>query len=144
MKHSGSTWLSRTIIESPLCIGLCINEAQFRHEMKRLKIPREDWPDWIPEDSDAVVHLFEAQTDHKKCAIVCIGTHEDPNVTVGLLVHESVHIWQRICDALDEKNPSREFEAYAIQTISVRLIAAYSELSAKQEKDKQSSADSKA
>jgi len=132
----GINWISRAIIESPYCIGLCLDEGNFQRELKKLKVPREHWPEWLPSDSAGAVHFFEKNDGHQKCAIVCTEKHGDPNETVGLLIHEAVHVWQHICEALDEDNPSREFEAYSIQAISLRLIAAYSELTAKPRKKK--------
>lgn len=40
----------------------------------------------------------------------------------GLVVHESVHIWQEIKTMMREKDPSIEFEAYSIQRISQDLL----------------------
>ncbi len=60
----------------------------------------------------------------------------DPNSVVGILVHEAVHIWQKFSQRIGEHEPSGEFEAYAIQSISQRLISAYSEQTAKRHKAK--------
>lgn len=40
----------------------------------------------------------------------------------GLIIHEGVHIWQEIRLLMNEKEPSSEFEAYSIQTISQSLL----------------------
>lgn len=45
----------------------------------------------------------------------------------ALLVHEAVHLWQDARRVLGEKEPSAEFEAYAVQSISQRLMEAYDE-----------------
>jgi len=44
---------------------------------------------------------------------------------VGLLIHEAVHVWQNVRDLISEDRPSREFEAYSIQSIAQKLIDAY-------------------
>jgi len=123
-------WIDRAIIESPYCIGLCRTEEQFKKELQRLKVPRGDWPEWSC-GGRAAVHTFENKDG--LCAIVCINSDKrasDP-LLMGLLVHEAVHVWQEICEELNEKNPSMEFEAYSIQAIAQRLIVAYSKMGSK-------------
>lgn len=62
-------------------------------------------------------------------AIVQIGdTSEQTSVEIhGLLLHEAVHIWQRIHQRMGEKDPSTEFEAYSIQSIAQDLFVMYEE-----------------
>lgn len=45
----------------------------------------------------------------------------------GLLVHEAVHVWQRIMEYIGESKPSDEFMAYGIQAIAQELMFAYKE-----------------
>lgn len=120
-------WIDREIITSPYCIGLCQNEKQFLKELRRLKMPEKSIPDWIPEDKDAMVHYLEGKFKGEKCCIVCLRERKEtkPNEIVGLLVHEAVHVWQWIKEEMNEKTPSTEFEAYAIQGIAQKLIEAY-------------------
>ena len=62
-------------------------------------------------------------------AIVQIGdTSKRISVEIhGLLLHESVHVWQRIRQRMGEHNPSTEFEAYSIQAIAQDLFAMFEE-----------------
>lgn len=62
-------------------------------------------------------------------AIVQIGdTSQRTSVEIhGLLLHESVHVWQRIRQRMGEHNPSTEFEAYSIQAIAQDLFAMFEE-----------------
>ena len=46
----------------------------------------------------------------------------DMNQQQGLIVHESVHVWQEIKSLMNEKEPSAEFEAYSIQVIAQQLL----------------------
>ena len=46
----------------------------------------------------------------------------DPIEVAGTLVHESVHVFQRLCDSIGEANPSREFEAYSIEHIAQQFM----------------------
>ncbi|KYQ84262.1 hypothetical protein AWW72_10190 [Acinetobacter sp. NRRL B-65365] len=43
----------------------------------------------------------------------------------GLLLHEAVHIWQRVKKLMGEREPSTEFEAYSIQAIAQDLFEMY-------------------
>ena len=45
--------------------------------------------------------------------------------TCGLIVHEAVHVWQAICEAMGEEQPSTEFEAYSLQAITQCLLEDY-------------------
>lgn len=94
--------------------------------MKRLNVPKEPYP-----RADANCAQFESPQG----SVVCIVTVNekldakrkgDPNALVGLVVHEATHVWQRIRETIGERNPSHEFEAYAVQTISQELLQAYS------------------
>nr|WP_276553263.1 hypothetical protein [Acinetobacter courvalinii] len=43
----------------------------------------------------------------------------------GLLLHEAVHVWQRVKTLMGELEPSTEFEAYSIQAIAQDLFEMY-------------------
>jgi hypothetical protein len=118
-------WINRWIVLSPYCIGLCVSEELFKKELKRLKLPIKDWPEFVPKHKDARVHLF--QNGSYLCAILCIKKNKKVTKSeiIGLIVHEAVHIWQEIKLSINESNPSIEFEAEAMQNISQRLIEAY-------------------
>ena len=84
-------------------------------------------------DADEFLSLeCAAQVDYyengKHC-IVQLGDVEDrplPQIH-GLLLHEAVHIWQRIKTLMGEKEPSIEFEAYSIQRIAQDLFTMFQE-----------------
>ena len=117
-KKTAIKWIDRSLIESPSCIGLCLSKKDFKAEMKRLKVPNP--PKWITDGKDGMTHFFSYRG--RETAIVCIKQHNKPIETVGLIIHEAVHIYQYIKQNLNENNPSKEFEAYSIQTIAQRLI----------------------
>ena len=74
---------------------------------------------------DAQVNFYDCDS----LAIVQIGdTSKRTSVEIhGLLLHEAVHIWQRVRHRMGENNPSTEFEAYSIQSIAQDLFAMYEE-----------------
>ena len=108
-------------------MALVLSEAEYMAAMKHCGISKKNIGSWIKSDSaDATVHILEK--DNKQTFIVALRvnkkvTHDQ---IVGLLVHEAVHIWQEFKRRIGENNPSDEFEAYSIQSISQRLISAYS------------------
>ncbi len=62
-------------------------------------------------------------------AVVQLGdTSERKLIEVyGLLLHEAVHVWQKVKKLMGEKEPSSEFEAYSIQAIAQDLFKMYEE-----------------
>lgn len=121
-------WCDRTLVLNPLYVGLCLSKREFTQELKRMGVKNR--PSFLKTpNTNATVHLFES--DGKECAIVCLGKTKgiDPISVAGLLVHESVHIWQAARKDMGEHMPSSEFEAYSVQMISQSLMSAYMELS---------------
>lgn len=57
-------------------------------------------------------------------AVVQLGDTSERNLieVYGLLLHEAVHVWQKIKKLMGEKEPSSEFEAYSIQAIAQDLF----------------------
>lgn len=125
-------WVDRALVLCSYHIGLCKSEKEFNAELRRLKVPERNWPDWVMDGKDATVHYLEKRDGHEQCCLVCVdGVGESPLCVVGLLIHEAVHIWQAHCDDVGESNPGSEMEAYSIQAIAQRLIEAYGAVKAK-------------
>ena len=57
-----------------------------------------------------------------------------PDEILATIIHESVHVWQSLCDYILEKEPSIEMEAYCIEYIAMTLIKEHSRLAAIKEK----------
>lgn len=82
-------------------------------------------------DADEFLSLgCAAQVDYynggEKCVVQLGKTKGRPlNQVYGLLLHEAVHIWQRVKKLMGEKDPSIEFEAYSIQRIAQDLFDMY-------------------
>ena len=79
---------------------------------------------FMSNDCDAQVNFYNddslAIVQIKECERSLIEVH-------GLLLHEAVHIWQRIKQRMNERDPSTEFEAYSIQAIAQDLFAMFEE-----------------
>lgn len=121
-----SLWLERVLMYNPYYMALCLNEKEFKRACKDIKISKKDVPEFSKGDDFARVHFFERDKD--VLAIVCLnpGKHSISEVH-GILVHEAVHIWQRVKIHIEESEPSSEFEAYSLQNIAQNLFEAYSE-----------------
>lgn len=119
-----SVWLDRNLITLHACFALCLTEASFQRELKRMKMPRASWPNFLlTPHANATCHEFETQSGQVSF-IVCIEIRRNVTATqvYALLVHEAVHIWQAYCRRIGEEKPSAEFEAYAIQWLSQQLM----------------------
>lgn len=110
----------------PAYYGFCPSERAWKREMKRLcpKVsPPEDYP-----TADGRATSFEE--DGKLCIIVTLNERIDRKDRGGifcLIVHEATHVWQMIRRDINEREPSVEFEAYAMQAIVMNLCKAYGE-----------------
>lgn len=114
-----------TLFESPYDYTLCTKEKQFDKVMKRLKVPKVSRPGFMAAGADACVWFLTS--DRFNIAVVCMGDTEGKSMPQihAMLVHEAVHIWQKICKTVGERRPSSEFEAYSVQMISQRLMELY-------------------
>lgn len=88
------------------------------------KISKRDLGRYPPPDPKACCTLFRNYKDGKRTCIVTVGDHS-PAVTVDLLIHEAMHVWRDMLEAIEEEKPSSEFEAYAMQNITANLFHAY-------------------
>jgi hypothetical protein len=116
-------WLGRTLVYSPVYLALCTTQKEFHAELKRLGVPKEPF---IHGSGDATTSKYVSK-EGKHCAIITIRKRKKTKRSQidALLVHEAVHVWQWVKEILGEHEPSKEFEAYSIQSISQELIEAY-------------------
>lgn len=113
-------WLARDTVRAPHLV-LCLSKAEYSAVVRHCKIV--DPAPWLDEERNkACVHSWEYSGN--LVSVVCL--HEDalkadPLEVVLTLVHEAVHVFQRLCDSIGEHAPSREFEAYSIERIAQAL-----------------------
>lgn len=129
-----SAWLDRSLISSPFHIALCLTRKQFERKLKECSIPKEDWMPFVTVSESARVHRYSHEGTGY--VFVCIdGYEQHAEVEIyGLLVHEAMHIWRWIREYIDEETPSSEFEAYAMQNLSQRLIHEFKRQTKKRKK----------
>jgi hypothetical protein len=121
MKHQ---WLERTAIATPY-LTLVLNQEQYHAALDDLKYKGER-PRWVSPGAGATTHHLQNDDGSTACIVALDDSgDQDPIATAGLLVHEAVHVWQELVSDMNEQDPSREFEAYAIQSISQQLMWEY-------------------
>ena len=121
-------YISRSLIDGPY-VGLCLDESSFKAELKRLKVAEYLWPRALSEGSQAELHSLRNQ---KGNTVFLICMKRNPKLSqierYAILVHEAVHVWQKWAREIGAEGayePGDEFEAYAIQNISQRLMEAF-------------------
>ncbi|HEY4712759.1 MAG TPA: hypothetical protein VIH30_00730 [Aquirhabdus sp.] len=118
--------LFNDLIVSPIQYGLCLSEKSFKKTMNEIGLSKIDRPDFMASNTaNATAHIFY---EHN-IVVVCVKKNKDTTLIqmAGLIIHESVHIWQWIKEHIGEVNPSKEFEAYSIQRIAQTLLSEYIE-----------------
>ena len=130
-KTINKNWADRGIVYSPIKYGLFITEDSYRKQLKEIEYDSWNEEEFIPKGFWAVVNTFEEKNGTQAC-FVCLDYERcktiKPHQVYALIVHEAVHIWQRIKKSLNEKSPSKEFEAYSMQNICEELFYLYEQL----------------
>lgn len=136
-----AVWCDETLVVTGFKFGLCVTEKQYEKELKRLKIPRKEWSPYMKTSScGATVQRFYGVTDGvndgDSAALVCLKENHGCtlNQVHALLVHEAMHLWRDVRELIGEDEPSKEFEAYAMQAICQRLFYAYDALTKKRKR----------
>jgi len=113
-------WLDRGLL--PIYFGFCPSERAWKREAKRMNV-KDAGP--YP-TSDGRCTTFEDSDGHISCIVTVNEGKKRATATLhGILVHEGMHVWQKALEAMGEKRPSIEFEAYACQHIFLELCRAY-------------------
>lgn len=96
------------------------SQKQFNHVLQRKDL------EFLSCGANAQVDFFDRESGGFY-AIVQLGDVSKRTLLEvhALLLHEAVHIWQRVKLAMGEKDPSVEFEAYSIQRIALDLFDIY-------------------
>ena len=105
-------------------VGLTVCPEAYRREMTRLKITSPS--SFLVDTASATTHYIEPTARHRKnICLITIKTGLTKFNAYGLLVHESVHVVQRIKEIMHEEKIGYEMEAYAVQAISCFLWNEY-------------------
>lgn len=124
MSEHKPKWLERDLIQGPR-LTLVLSQAEMDSLMRTLNHPLRPY---LNPGAPATTTFFDS-SNGDVVAVVGLNFAEALAHTgievAGILVHEAVHIWQEWCKSRGEDEPSIEFEAYSIQTISQRLMEEY-------------------
>lgn len=106
----------------PVHLGFCPNKKAWDAVMEELKI--KDPPPYPIADGCTQYICNETTGD----AIILVTLNRDDKdllSIIGLVAHEAVHVFDRICEHINEDEPSEEFKAYSIQMIIMELLEAW-------------------
>lgn len=121
-------YMNTALVRSPVNYGLCLSEAAWRKELKKLEVRNHDSHPFLHHTAGAATNKF---TDGEGNTVIVVTMHPMTDADIieihGILLHEAVHIWRMICKYICERKPSHEFEAYGIQSIAVNLMESYRE-----------------
>lgn len=120
------------LIDSFYEVYLCTSEEQYQDKCEELKIPRVGRGGMLlTPQSNATLSTFDEAYDAsgKRIRVMILGIQvdraRDQLEVVGLIVHECVHMFQKICEYIGEARPSPEFQAYAIQRLTQDMLGEY-------------------
>jgi len=125
-----AVWTDPALVISPYRVALCLTEKQYVEELRALEIPKKLRSPFVLEGCGATTHTFDNLSGNPSVILVCLKG--DPRQTLNqvhaLIVHEATHVWQWVKKMLGEDEPSKEFEAYSLQSITRGLFDAYDEM----------------
>lgn len=117
-------WLNRRVAQLGPFLTLCLSQEELDNSTKNLTRCNVEFP-----LDGAICTTFENEKTCELVSIVSVSKKSQKSCNAiemaGLLIHESVHVWQNYANSIGEQNPGSEQEAYAIQGISQELLAEY-------------------
>ncbi len=108
----------------PSQIAFCTDERSWKRFLRQNKFES----DYKWNEAMATTHHFTSPKGH--IIVVCLNDDFEKQCgsgfeVMGVLCHESVHVFQYVCDFMGEEDPSPEFMAYSIQNIFQELLAVW-------------------
>ena len=117
-------WFTDGILYAQMAYCLCTSRKMFKKRLKEIGAADYDIP-FISSGMDGCAHFIDGEDGLN--AIVCIPLEAEVLNQIGLIIHESTHIWQVNLEMIGEKNVGDETAAYSIQHIAQRLITEWFE-----------------
>lgn len=109
----------------PIKVGYSPSWKARTRALKKLRITNR--PSW--EESDGrCEHWWNVGKYLDHVVLITLSTkarrHEMPYIA-GVIAHECMHAWRHIREAIGEKEPSSEFEAYTMQQMVQHVLHAH-------------------
>lgn len=108
----------------PVEVGYVPNAKAWEAALIRLDLPAEPYPT----TDGRCVGWENVGPNRKDIILITVGerakVHSVAQVA-GIIAHECAHAWQHIRKIIGEKEPSAEFEAYAIQAMVQGVMFAH-------------------
>jgi hypothetical protein len=124
MSRSAHPWCNRSLMKG-VYFTLCLTEHQFNAACKHLKVTGADYQ----QQHHGTTYYFENPERERVCIVVIRGAKKRKiSEVIGLIAHEAMHVWQETKQFIGEPNPSKEFEAYAVQNIVQELFMLFEKL----------------
>jgi hypothetical protein len=103
----------------PVYYAFCPTEADFRVALSGAVYDKDCA---YPDTAGCCVSYDDEDGDRRVLVTLDVDWEGEPQVAMGVLVHEVVHVVQWIVTTMEDKTPSEEFQAYATQGIFVELL----------------------
>jgi hypothetical protein len=121
-KHRKVTWVNSGWM--PFLIGYVPDEDAFAAVSWKFKLEQR-WPGDLGGSAGWCQDFKNLKTGEGIILIAIFGEGRDPSDITAMIVHESVHAWQKLCQMIGEEAPGMEMEAYGIQKIFEGIRCAY-------------------
>lgn len=108
----------------PVEVGYAPNARAWDAALIRLGIPTEPYPT----TDGRCVWWENVGPNRKDIILITVGERvkiHSLSQVAGIIAHECTHAWQHIRKIIGEKEPSAEFEAYAIQAMVQHVMFAH-------------------
>lgn len=110
----------------PFHLVLVTSPKRHKRLMRWLGTPRNSWDTFpekpVPGGVGGWVTMYEKAGEIDICMVAIVPTIGDPASNLSKIVHESVHVYQNVKQAISRNHDmGREPEAYLIQEIYDRL-----------------------
>lgn len=106
----------------PMFVGVCVDEGQFRRELRALGIATAIQPRYVSIGAIGTCHLLENKANGGRSAVIAFDidvlASRDMPAIAGVCSHEAVHVIEELFRAMGERTPGEEFRAYMTQTIT--------------------------
>jgi hypothetical protein len=119
MKHS-TIWINKGW--QNVFIGFCPSERAWNKTMKEIGATGTPYP-----KVQACCTSFTSDTGRQMCIVTLHESIDNaaPIELIGLLVHECVHVKQRVMEIMGETKVGEEHEAYTVQAIFQMVLDAF-------------------